>query len=70
MRLVPMYKAEFEMLKRLAPISPEKVARDTNGHIKVFYIDKEKTVKILKDLYSFKTKEEAVIEVRDAAKQH
>jgi hypothetical protein len=65
-----MYKAEFEMLRRLAPISPERVVRDQNGNIKVFYIDKEKTIGILKNLYSFKSKEEAVNQVKDAADQH
>jgi len=64
---LPMYKAEFEMLRRLAPISPERVVRDQNGNVKVFYIDKEKTIRILKNIYSFKSKEEAVNQVKEAA---
>jgi len=67
MDLVPMYRPEFEMLKRLAPVLPEKVVRDGEGNVRVFYVNKKKTIQILKDLYSFKTKEEAAIVTTDAA---
>ena len=62
-----MYKAEFDMLKRLAPISPENVVRDGQGNVRVYYINRDKTIQILKNLYSFKTKDEAVNEIKNAA---
>jgi hypothetical protein len=57
-------------LRKLAPVLPEKTVKDGDGNVAIFYIHKQKTIDILKKIYSFKTKEEATKEVTDAAKDH
>lgn len=69
-KLMPIYRSEMAALRKLAPILPEKTMKDGDGNVAIFYIDKEKTIGILKSIYSFKTHKEAAQEVTDAAKDH
>ncbi len=68
--LIPVYKAEMSNLRKLAPILPEKTVKDRDGNVAIFYIHKQKTIDILKSIYSFRTEEEATKELTDAATCH
>jgi hypothetical protein len=68
--LVPIYKQEYESLRMLAPILPEKVVKDADGVGQIFYLHREKSIGILKDTYKFLTQKEATKELTEAAKEH
>lgn len=53
-----VFNHEFNKLSKLAPIEVVRVIRTPNGEIRLYFIDRLKTIQILKELYSFKTKDE------------
>ena len=52
-----LFSLEFNRLKKLAPV--EAVIKTPNGEPRLFFIDRLKTIQLLKSLYAFQTKEEA-----------
>lgn len=58
-----VFSHEFHKLSKLAPIEVVRVIRTPNGDIRLFFIDRVKTIDMLKQLYSFKTKEEVTQEI-------
>jgi len=56
---VSLFGFEYGQLKRLAPIPIERVIKTPNGEPRLFFVDRAATIAILKDIYSFRTKEEA-----------
>ena len=56
---ISLFGFEYGRLKKLAPILPVRVLKTPNGEPRLFFIDRLAAIRILKDIYSFKTKEEA-----------
>lgn len=54
-----LFSFEYGQLKRLAPVPLTRVIKTPKGEPRLFFIDRLATIAILKDIYSFKTKEEA-----------
>lgn len=65
LQLVPVYTREFQNLHQIAPIHPEKVVRNNDGEPRIFYVNRDKTIKVLKDLYRFHSKEDATKVIKD-----
>ena len=61
---VPMYTHEFNRLSKLAPLEVVRVIRTPTGEPRIFFIDRVKTIQVLKDLYAFKTKDEATQDLK------
>jgi len=56
---ISLFSFEYNQLKRLAPISPTRVIKTPKGEPRLFFIERLTAIEILKDIYSFRTKEEA-----------
>lgn len=56
---ISLFSFEYNQLRKLAPISPTRVIKTPRGEARLFFIERVMTIQILKDIYSFKTKEEA-----------
>jgi len=54
-----LFSLEFNRLKKLAPVEAVRVIKTPNGEPRLFFIDRLKTIQLLKSLYAFQTKEEA-----------
>jgi len=57
--LVPLFPADYNRLKQLAPIPVVRVLKTPAGEPRVLMIDRQKTIGLLKSMYAFHTKEEA-----------
>lgn len=58
-----VFSHEFNKLSKLAPIEVVRVIRSPSGEVRLYFIDRVRTIDILKQLYSFKTKEEITKEI-------
>ena len=67
--LVPFWNADGEELRSLTGIYPDKVINQKDGGIAIMYFHKERTVEKIKQLYNFKTKEEAAEEIQEVMEQ-
>lgn len=56
---ISLFNFEYSQLKRLAPMQIVRVIKTPSGEPRLFFIDRLTTIAILKDIYSFRTKEEA-----------
>jgi len=56
---ISLFSFEYNQLKKLAPIAPIRVIKTPKGEARLFFIERVSAIEILKDIYSFRTKEEA-----------
>jgi hypothetical protein len=61
--LVPLFAGDFHRLRELAPVIHERVIKTPEGQPRLYMVDRDKTVQLLKELYGFKTKQEAMGEL-------
>lgn len=54
-----LFVHEFTQLKKLAPIEVIRTIRSKSGEAEIFFIDRLATIRLLKHLYAFHTKNEA-----------
>lgn len=64
-QLIPLFHDDFKLLSKLVPAEVVRVIKNNDGENRLFFIDKQKTIKMLKELYGFHTKEEAAKELNN-----
>lgn len=60
---ISLFSLEFKRLAKLGPIEPIRVIKNPNGEPRLFFIDRLSTIKLLKELYAFHSKEDLVKEL-------
>lgn len=56
---IPLYRADYEQLQRLHPgIRPVRVIKSENHVPHIIMVDKQESIKLLKEHYNFQTKDE------------
>ena len=63
--LMPIYPNDYHTLGKIIPLQAERVIKNNLGTPRVFMIDRLKTINLLKLQYNFKTKSEAIDELRE-----
>lgn len=58
-----LFTLEYKRLSKLAPIEAVKIIKTPNGEPRIFFIDRVATITLLKNLYAFHSKEDAIKEL-------
>lgn len=66
--LVPLYTGDYEFLAKIACVPYERIIKSKDGTPRVFFVDRKKAIKLLKERYGFFTRQEAEAELKEAAK--
>lgn len=61
-----LFMDDYQRLCKLAPIPTVRVIYNPEGEPRLFFIDRKKTIAILKELYGFHTKPEVTTQLREA----
>lgn len=62
--IIPLYSTDFNLLKKLAPVEVVRVVKNNDGENRIIFINKQKTITMLKEMYGFHTKEEAAKQLK------
>lgn len=68
-KLIPLFIDDYNKVRVVTGIKPERVIQDQYGKNKIFMVNKEEVLKGLKNRYSFFTKNEAAKELALAAEE-
>ena len=63
--IIPLFQQDFNLLSKLVPAETVRVIKNNDGENRIFFINKQNTIKMLKEFYGFHTKEEASKELID-----
>jgi hypothetical protein len=61
----PLFTKDYKILQNLCGVPYVRVLKNHNQEARVFFVDRQQAIDMLKDRYGFKTKQEAERELRD-----